>query len=227
MKYVIGFGAICVISGLAATFWLWWYAERSISLMTSPASRTDGNGIAQPLLAGEHGSGGASQQRQDIHPADAIEAQQEARTHSVATPPSVFDGGGAVTAPGAEEQQEKQRKDSDSSSRTSSPPIVETLAGETTLEGAKGQEASLDPPTTLQPPEESTTTSASQDNKQKQQESNGSNGNTSSNLVASVGDDGDSQDPPAVIEGNSAGAGTEELGKPEEVPSSGESATER
>lgn len=233
MKYVIGFGAICVISGLAATFWLWWYAERSLSLRTSSVPDTDDNRIVQPLLAEEHGSGSASQPQQDIHPADAIEAQQEeAGTHSVDTP-SVFEAGGAVAAPGAhgqqEEQQEEQRKDSNSSpssiSRTSSPPKVENSVEETTPEGAEGQKASLDSPATLQPPERNA--SGTQE-EQKQQESNGSIINTSSSSpVASVGNGGGSDDPSAGEEGTSAGATTAELGESGEVPSSGEPATAR
>ena len=205
MKYVIGFGAVCVVSGLAATFWLWWYAERSISLRTSPVSRADDNGIAQPLLTGEHGSSSA---------VDAIEAQQEA---------------GAIVAPGADEQQEEPRTASNSSSGKPSPPMVETPAGETPLEGAKGQQAPLDSPATLQPPEASKTISAAQE--EQEQDCNGSNSNSNSNMsgspMANVGDDGGSQDASAGIESNRAGAGTEELGEPGEVPSSGESAAAR
>lgn len=233
MKYVILFGAICVGSGLIATFWLWYYAERSISLRASSTPLAEGNGITQPLLADGH----HSSQPIDVHPADAIEAQQGA----VVTP-VVFDAG-ADAAPGTDEQREEaQRNDSNSrssrssSGRKSSPQTVETLEGETTPEGDKGQhEASFDSLAAIQQPEESRTTSlAAQKEEQKQQE--GSNGNSSSSSpVARADGDGaiEDEDPPAGKEdgsgaGAGAGAGTEELGEPREVlSSSGDPATAR
>lgn len=173
-----------MVAGLIATVWLWCYAERSNSSRTSSASLAEGNGIVQPLLAEENGSSNPSQPQRNIHPDDAIEAQQD----EVVTQQS---GAGAAAAPGVDEQ----RKDSSSSSssRSSSPQTEETLVGETMLEGDKGQEASLDSLAAIQQPEEGKTPPAAQD------------------------DNGDSEDPPAGIEGSNAGAGVEELGEPTEV----------
>lgn len=209
MKYVIVFGAICVFSGLVATFWLWWYAERSISLRTSSASSAEGNSIVQPLLADENGDSSASQPQQDIQPADAIEApEDELITHSVPTP-AVVDAGAVAASAGEEEQ---QRKDSNSISRKSTQKTMEALVGEVALEGDKGQEES-DSPVASQPPEEDKTMTAAQEDQQRR-------GSSSSSPVVSAGGDGDHEDPPAGIEGNGAGAGAEELGEPKEAPSS-------
>lgn len=242
MKYVIGFGAICVISGLAATFWLWWYSERSLRLRASsvgtrvPRMDDNGNSIVQPLLAEEHGGSSASKPQRDSHTADAIEAQQQQQFE--ATPSAGDAGGGAVAAPSVDVQrggqQEQQRKDSNNSSSgrgsssnniQSPPKAVETLTlvGEPTPEEAKGPEASFDSPATLQPPEESRAPAAAAREGQKQQDSKRSNSisNISSSPVARVDGNGDSQeDPPAGEEGNGARVGTGELGELRKVPPS-------